>query len=48
MFINQRDKAKNSAVKGGTHNIELGIASYGIDHDDRYPAAVADPACSWT
>ena len=42
MFLNQRDKAKNSAVKGGTHSIELGVASYGIDHGDLYPAAVAD------
>ena len=28
MFLNQREKAKNAAVKGGTHNIELGMASY--------------------
>ena len=42
MFLNQRDKAKDSAVKGGTHNIELGIASYAVDHSDTYPAAVAD------
>ena len=37
MFVNQRDKAKDSAVKGGTHQIELGLASYAIDHGDRYP-----------
>jgi type II secretion system protein G len=42
MFLNQRDKARNSALKGGTHNIELGLASYGVDHDDTYPAGVAD------
>jgi prepilin-type N-terminal cleavage/methylation domain-containing protein len=42
MFLNQRDKAKDSAVKGGTHNIELGIASYAVDHGDLYPAAVPD------
>jgi type II secretion system protein G len=42
MYLNQRDKAKDSAVKGGVHNIELGIASYAVDHGDQYPAAVAD------
>ena len=42
MFLNQRDKAKDSAVKGGVHNIELGIASSAVDHSDVYPAAVAD------
>jgi len=37
MFLNQRDKAKEAAVKGGVHNIELGIASYAVDHGDTYP-----------
>jgi len=37
MFLNQRDKAKDAAVKGGVHNIELGIASYAVDHGDTYP-----------
>ena len=35
MFLGQRDKAKESAVKGGVHNIELGIGSYAVDHGDR-------------
>ena len=38
MFLSQRNKAKDAAVKGGVHNIELGIASYAIDHADIYPA----------
>ena len=38
MFLGQRDKAKESAVKGGVHNIELGIASYAVDNADIYPA----------
>jgi type IV pilus assembly protein PilA len=42
MFLNQRSKAKDAAVKGAVHNIELGIASYAIDHADIYPAAVGD------
>ena len=41
MFLNQRDKAKDAAVKGGVHNIELGIASYAVDHLDIYPATGA-------
>jgi type IV pilus assembly protein PilA len=38
MFLGQREKAKESAVKGGVHNIELGIGSYAVDHSDQYPA----------
>jgi type II secretion system protein G len=41
MFLGQRDRAKESAVKGGVHNIELGVGSYGVDHGDLYPAAVS-------
>jgi len=37
MFLGQRDKAKEAAVKGGVHNIELGIASYAVDSGDAYP-----------
>jgi len=37
MFMGQRDKAKDSAVKGGVHEIELGIGSYALDHGDNYP-----------
>ena len=44
MFLNQRQKAKDATVKGGVHNIELGLASYAIDHSDTYPAAVATKA----
>jgi type IV pilus assembly protein PilA len=41
MYLGQRDKAKESAVKGGVHNIELGIASYAVDNNDTYPATGA-------
>ena len=44
MFLNQRTKAKDATVKGGVHNIELGLASYAIDHSDTYPANVATKA----
>jgi type IV pilus assembly protein PilA len=39
MFLNQRDKAKNSAVKEGVHSIQVGIQSYAVDNSDVYPAA---------
>ena len=38
MFFSQRDKAKEAAVKGGVHSIELGVASYAVDNADLYPA----------
>ena len=37
LFINQRDKAKDAAVKSGTYNIELGIGSWAVDHADVFP-----------
>ena len=41
MFLGQRDKAKEAAVKGGVHNIELGIGSYAVDNRDAYPATAS-------
>jgi len=38
MFLNQRVKAKDSAVKEGTHTIQVGIQSYAVDNNDVYPA----------
>jgi type IV pilus assembly protein PilA len=38
LYINQRDKAKDAAVKGGCHVIELGLGSYAVEHIDNYPA----------
>ena len=37
MFLSQREKAKDATVKGGIHDIELGIASYAVDNADVYP-----------
>ena len=39
MFLNQRVKAKDSAVKEGVHSIQIGIQSYAVDNNDVYPAA---------
>jgi type IV pilus assembly protein PilA len=39
MFLNQRDKAKDSAVKEGVHSIQVGIQTYAVDNNDVYPAA---------
>jgi type IV pilus assembly protein PilA len=43
MFLGQRDKAKESAVKEGVHSIQVGVQSYAVDHNDTYPAT-ADSA----
>lgn len=42
MFLHQRVKAKDTAVKSGTHIIEVGVMAYGTDttHLDSYPAVV--------
>ena len=37
MFLNQRDKAKDSAVKEGIHSIQIGVQSYAVDTNDTYP-----------
>src|SRR5664280_891414 len=44
MFLNQRSKAKDAAVKEGIHSIQVGIQSYAVDHGDAYPTALADKA----
>ena len=38
MFLSQRDKAKGAAVKEGVHSIQIGVQSYAVSYDDRYPA----------
>ena len=38
MFLSQRDKAKESAVKEGVHSIQIGVQSYAVDAQDQYPA----------
>ena len=38
MFLGQRDKAKEAAVKEGVHSIQVGIQSWAVDHNDLYPA----------
>jgi prepilin-type N-terminal cleavage/methylation domain-containing protein len=39
MFLSQRVKAKDSAVKEGVHSIQIGVQSYAVDNNDVYPAA---------
>ena len=40
MFLGQRDKAKESAVKEGVHSIQVGVQSYAVDFNDVYPTTV--------
>ena len=44
MFLNQRNKAKDAAVKEGIHSIQVGIQSYAVDNNDTYPGAIATNA----
>jgi type II secretion system protein G len=37
MFLNQRDKAKDSGVKEGVHAIQIGVQSWSVDAADTYP-----------
>jgi type II secretion system protein G len=48
MFLNQREKAKDSAVKEGVHALQVGVQSYAVDHDDAYPDAVDATAAAGT
>ena len=41
MFLSQRGKAKDAAVKEGIHNVLVGVQSYAVDHSDTYPAGIA-------
>jgi type II secretion system protein G len=38
MYMNQRDKAKDAAVKHGVHSIRVAIVTYAADHNGAYPA----------
>ena len=44
MFLNQRDKAKDAAVKEGIHSIQIGVQSYAVDTSDTYPATAITAA----
>jgi len=39
MYLNQRDKAKDAAVKEGIHTVQIGIQTYATDNNDTYPVA---------
>jgi type II secretion system protein G len=38
MYVGQRDKAKDAAVKEGVHHIQIAVLSYAADHEGAYPA----------
>ena len=38
MYVSQRNKAKDAAVKEGVHIIQIGVMSYVTDHSGAYPA----------
>ena len=37
LYVSQKDKAKNAAVKEGVHTIQIGVMSYATDHGGAYP-----------
>ena len=37
MYMSQRNRAKDAAVKQGVHSIQVAIATYAADHDGAYP-----------
>jgi len=39
MFLSQRNKAKDAAVKEGVHSIQVGVQSYAVDNNDTYPGS---------
>jgi len=39
MFLAQRNKAKDAAVKEGIHSIQIGVQSYAVDNSDTYPSS---------
>ncbi len=39
MYLNQRDKAKDSATKEAVHSIQIGVETYAVDHNDMFPPA---------
>ncbi len=39
-YLNQRNKAKDAAVKEGVHSLQVGIQSYALDHSDTYPSSL--------
>jgi type IV pilus assembly protein PilA len=41
MFLSQRNKAKDAAVKEGVHSLQVGVASYAVDHSDTYPGSLS-------
>ncbi len=44
MFLDQRGKAKDAAIKDSLHSIQIGVQSYALDNNDTYPASVATKA----
>jgi hypothetical protein len=38
-ILNQKNKARDAAVKEGVHALQIGIQTWAPDHSDRYPAA---------
>jgi len=38
IYVNQRNKAKDAAIKEGIHSIQIGVETFTADHNDTFPA----------
>jgi prepilin-type N-terminal cleavage/methylation domain-containing protein len=47
LYIGQRAKAKDAAVKEGVHAIQVGVVSWAADHEDAYPADSDVTSLKW-
>lgn len=43
MYLGQRDRARDSAVKSGVRQIQVGLLCYATDHEGAYPMAISAP-----
>ena len=47
LYVNQRSKAKDAAVKEGVHAVQVGVVSWAADHDDTYPGDSDVTSLKW-
>jgi prepilin-type N-terminal cleavage/methylation domain-containing protein len=47
VYVGQRTRAKDAAVKEGVHAIQVGVVAWAADHDDEYPIDSDVTALKW-
>lgn len=46
LFLGQRDRAKEAAVKEGIHSIQVGLQTYAVDNKETFPPSVTSSVLS--